>query len=172
MLKLPPADCIIVPVVYKRRRSTLKRGKTAPKKKSKEKTTQKLTKELDAVVSRFVRLQAADHEGIVQCFTCPQKTTIKKIQCGHYVSRFYKATRWDLRNLRPQCFWCNIWKRGDPVTFRERLVKELGEAVVTEMEAARSYSYKLDKVWLQSEIDRYSLLLKEKVSNGNEVSHT
>lgn len=100
----------------------------------KGKSIARLTKDLDAVFSRFIRLSRADKSGIVACYTCPFKTEYKKIHAGHYISRFYKATRWDERNVRPQCYMCNIWKKGNPVIFRSNLVKEYGEKALQEME--------------------------------------
>ena len=129
--------------------------------KKKEKTISALVKELDALVSRFVRLSAADQNGICTCYTCGHKVHYKNIHAGHYVSRFYKATRWDLRNVKPQCMMDNLWKRGDPVVFRENLVRDYGEAVVKELEASRHISRKMEREYLLSEIAHYTYLLSQ-----------
>ena len=99
-------------------------------KKRKEKTVSQLVKELDRLFSLFIRNKYPK-----QCYTCGYKAD--KLHCGHYISRFYKQTRWDERNCRPQCVMCNLWKRGDPVTFRAKLVDELGSSVVEQMEDSR-----------------------------------
>lgn len=112
-------------------------------------------KDLDAVFSRFVRLSNANADGMVECYTCPHVVHYKKIHAGHYVSRFYKATRWDEDNVRPQCMMDNLWKRGDPVVFRENLVKELGEARVKELEQSRHISMKLQREFLCEKIAYY-----------------
>lgn len=69
----------------------------------KPKTVSRLVKELDALFSRFIRLSFVDNEGNVKCYTCSYKAPLKKMQAGHFVSRFYKETRWNEDNVRPQC---------------------------------------------------------------------
>ena len=144
----------IVSLPSKKRRTSSKRPKTALKRKKKEKTISALTKELDTVVSRFVRLSRADPEGMVICYTCGHKAHYKKIHAGHYITRFFKATRWDLRNLRPQCFMCNIYRKGNAVIFRQNLVKEYGEEEIKEMEKSVDFLVRggLRREYLQEQI--------------------
>lgn len=164
MQELPPQTRIVsTPYKGPRRlskprspRKSMKRASAKKKKRSGPKTVLQLMKELDILVSLFVRLSNADKEGLVQCFTCRRFFHYKKIHNGHYVSRFYKQTRWDERNLRPQCPICNLWKRGDPVTFRELLVEEYGETIVRELEESRNVSNKLDRDYLVEQIALYT----------------
>ena len=100
----------------------------------KEKSITKLTKELDKWFSLYVRLSNAYKDGLVHCYTCTSVSHYKKIHAGHYISRYYKATRWDERNVRPQCFMCNIFRKGNAVIFRRNLVNEIGDVAVEEME--------------------------------------
>lgn len=148
-----------------RTRVSTQRGKVpSPKKKKKRsepKSVSKLMKELDAVFSQWVRLSHANKEGIVSCYTCGYQNHYKKMQNGHFISRFYKATRWDKRNCRVQCVMCNMWRNGDIATFRENLVKELGEEVVREIEISRNISQKLDRDLLMEKIGYYRQLLND-----------
>lgn len=84
-----------------------------------------------------------------QCFTCEKFFAAKKLQCGHYLSRFYKAARWDFDNARPQCMMCNMWKRGDLVVYRQNLIKDIGIERVEAVEAKRQISFKLTKEYLK-----------------------
>lgn len=84
----------------------------------------KLKETLDDEVSIYVRSKAANWKGEVSCYTCDRIFTIKTIQCGHYVSRVYTNTRWYLGNLRPQCYSCNIMKKGNVQEFGARLDRE------------------------------------------------
>ena len=84
-----------------------------------------------------------------RCFTCQNWFPIKKLHCGHYLSRYYKAARWDEDNCRPQCMMCNLWKRGDPITFRQNLIKEIGEERVLAVERKRNESTTLTKEYLE-----------------------
>lgn len=45
--------------------------------------------------------------------------------------------RYDAEWLRAQCYNCNINKSGNTVTFREKLVHDLGEEAVAEFEQRR-----------------------------------
>ena len=128
--------------------------------KGKEKSISKLMKELDRVFSLYVRTSNANSEGMVQCYTCAKFFHYKKIHAGHYLSRFYKSMRWDERQVKPQCMMDNLWKRGDPVVFRENLVAEYGEDVVRQIELGRHQIYKLDKEDLKKRITHYASLIK------------
>ena len=90
-------------------------------------------------------------EGLkVKCFTCGIWLPAKKAQNGHYLSRYYKAARWNYDNARPQCMMCNMWMRGDPIRFRQNLVAEIGEARVLAVEALRDAPIKLSREYLEN----------------------
>jgi hypothetical protein len=126
----------------------------------KEKSISKLTKELDTIFSKFIRLSHAKN-GLCACYTCGHESPIKKIHAGHYITRYYKATRWDERNVRPQCFMCNIYRKGNSVIFRQNLVRELGEDIVKEMESSANILIRggLDRDMLLGKITHYKKIV-------------
>jgi hypothetical protein len=145
------------------KRSAIKRASTKPKqavKKSKPKKRQKtqaqLKKELDRVFSIYIRAKY-----LKECYTC-RKVDVT-LQCGHFVTRQYLATRWDENNCRPQCVGCNMFGGGKPLDFEERLKKELGAEFVEEMKLSRHQSLKLSRVWYLEEIEKYKKLNAEMV---------
>lgn len=105
--------------------------------KPKKKGISVLMKEADRLFSILVRNRGADDDTNT-CFTCGKRFPIKSLHCGHYLSRYYKSARWDFDNARPQDLMCNLWKRGDPIVFRQNLVKEIGEERVLAVEAKRN----------------------------------
>ncbi len=105
------------------------------KKKAKKVTITALKKKADSLFSKHIRNKYADKNGIIQCYTCPFKGPINKMQCGHLVSRFYLATRYDERNCRPQCITCNVWRNGRVPEFAAKLQAELGNGIVEELYA-------------------------------------
>jgi len=119
----------------------------------------KLKKELDGVVSRYVR-QFWSKEGIVYCYTCNKPMEIKKAQCGHFVPRQYLATRWEFDNLRPQCMGCNVWGRGQLLDFEENVKAELGDERVEQLKVSRNQLMRPDKAFYEQEIARLTELLK------------
>ena len=109
------------------------RNTTTKPKKAKKPSITKQKKEADRVMSLAVRQSSADKDGMVKCYTCPYVGHWKKLQNGHLVSRFYLATRYDLRNCRPQCITCNIWRHGRTPEFAQHLKEELGDGIVEEL---------------------------------------
>ena len=148
---------LAAPKVPKPRTKAVKVAKQANKKKSK--TQAQLKKELDKVFSLYIRTTHSDDNGNNTCYTCNKPGTIKTMQCGHFVSRQYLATRWHLDNCRIQCAGCNLFGNGKPLDFEERHKKELGNDYVEEMKASRHQSLKLDRHWYTEQIEHYKKLL-------------
>lgn len=139
-----PSDSV-VEVSYRKDRKGLPKAAGKAKGKKKPVTISKLQKEADRVMSLYVRLSGADSEGICTCYTCGYRAHYKKMQNGHYISRFYKSRRYDLRNTAIQCAMCNMWKNGDIPTFRANLVRDLGAEVVSELETGYKDVTKLSR---------------------------
>jgi hypothetical protein len=102
-------------------------------KKKKPLSITKIKKKLDAVFSQYIRQKYADKNGNCKCYTCDYVNHWKKLQNGHFVSRYYLATRFDERNCRPQCFTCNMYRNGMTPDFSDRLEKELGKGITEEL---------------------------------------
>lgn len=113
----------------------------------KRKTLSALKKELDRVFSLYIRKKYP-----AECYTCGKKGTL---QCGHFVSRVYLATRFDENNCRPQCVGCNIFGGGKPLDFEERLKKDLGDQVVEDMKRSRHKVSILAPAWYEEKIRFY-----------------
>src|SRR5689334_25200382 len=79
--------------------------------KVKEPSVSLLIRELDDLVSIFVRLSAADENGTVMCVSCDARLYWKDADCAHFIGRSNMATRYYLPNLAPACKECN---RHDP----------------------------------------------------------
>lgn len=110
-------------------------------------------KEADALFSIKVRTEEADKDGICTCYTCGYRAPIKKMQNGHLVSRYYKATRWDRRNCRVQCITCNMWRNGMTPHFAAKLKQELGEGIVDELYEKARQPMKLTREFLTNLIE-------------------
>jgi 5-methylcytosine-specific restriction endonuclease McrA len=70
------------------------------------------------------------------CYTCPSKDLSGSSRhLGHFISSSICSTelRYDLKNLRIQCYSCNIHKSGNWLTYENRLKKENGENYVAEL---------------------------------------
>lgn len=127
-----------------------------PKLASKPLSISKLIKEADRLFSLKVRMRGAwlkDGEYWNRCYTSGYEAPVKKLHCGHYLSRYFKAARWHEDNARPQSIMANMWMKGDLVRYRQNLVKEIGEARVLAVEALRDATIKLTREYLTSLIE-------------------
>jgi hypothetical protein len=128
-----------------------------PKRRTLEEMTHgELEHLLDHEISFQVRAGAAHELGMpfVPCYTCGNQVHWKRLDAGHYIGRSNRGTRFDLRNIRPQCTKCNSFEEGQHWKFRQALVIELGEAEVKSLELAASLwgSAKHAKEWLIEQI--------------------
>ena len=98
-------------------------------KTSKRKSRSKLIRKLDTLFSDYIRVSNADKEGYCTCVTCGKKGYWKKdiIDAGHFISRSAMATRWDERNVKPQCRYCNRYRNGRQYEFSKYLGHNLAE---------------------------------------------
>lgn len=87
-----------------------------------------INKKLDIEHSKHIRLKNTDEYGIGYCYTCGERITYKNGECGHYpyVSRDNMEYRWDIDLHRIQCHTCNCDKQGNPESFRDNLINEMG----------------------------------------------
>ena len=99
------------------------------------------------------------------CFTCPSKNLSgSSRQLGHFISSSICSTelRYDLKNLRIQCFACNIHKSGNWLAYENRLIKEHGQTYVDELKARNETTkggmYREE--WYKEKIEEYQELLQ------------
>ncbi len=103
-----------------------KRGKRKGRRKDGPGGYGPLVAECDRVFSRVVRLSEAGPDGRVVCFTCGTRHPWNGLDCGHYVRRGHFSTRWDRRNVAPQCTTCNRTYGGVPATFAAKIDRRYG----------------------------------------------
>lgn len=87
------------------------------------------------------------------------------MHCGHFVSRAYLATRWQLENLAVQCPQCNIFKKGNYPAFAAWGVDKYGPDWPARMVSRSRQSVKLTRADLETLIQSY-LEKVEKMGSG------
>lgn len=115
-----------------------------------KKPKSKLIKELDILFSQFVRLSNSI-DGYCTCVTCNRVYEWKKIQAGHFISRQHYSVRWDERNVKPQCYGCNVMQQGRQYEFSKYLGQELSEELYLLSKQTRKFS----EIELQDLIEYY-----------------
>mgnify|MGYP001582548985 FL=1 len=103
------------------------------KKPPKKQTISKLKKEVWKIFSLYIRLKYSDWRGYVSCYTCGTIKFYKQIHAGHFISRQFSATIFDKNNVRPQCYACNIIKKGSAGRYAQNLINELGDQKFKEL---------------------------------------
>src|SRR5215212_2558359 len=87
-----------------------------------------LVAELDRLTSLIVRRRDR------RCVTCGER---RGLQCSHFYSRRYLATRFDLRNCNAMCAGCNRRHNEDPGPYLRFMLERYGAGVVAELEGLR-----------------------------------
>lgn len=119
-----------------------------------KKPKSKLVKELDVIFSQYIRLSNST-DGFCTCVTCGRVYEWKKIQAGHFMSRQHYSVRWDERNVKPQCYGCNVMQQGRQFEFS----KYLGEELSNELYLLSKETRKFTEVELEEMIQQYKKLI-------------
>lgn len=107
-----------------------------------------LISDLDALVSRYVRLSAKGKDGLINCYTCSFRGAYGEMDAGHYIGRSCMYLRFDFeRNIRPQCHICNRSKYGMAAAFGKKLDIELPNLTEVLLEESRIIHH-----WSRSEL--------------------
>lgn len=130
-------------------------------KAEKKETISSLVDELDRVFSEFIRLRNADKEGMVVCYTSGKKMHWRKAQCGHFISRRHKGTRFNEINCQVQSVKENVFNQGNAPEFGRRLVAEYGQEAVDQLFLLSGQIVKSDRMTLRWQIAHYGKIVEE-----------
>lgn len=115
----------------------------------------------DKFFSLWFRANEADEQGIVRCCTCGTYKRWKErdgsTQTGHWQSRGFAATRFDVRNVGVQCYKCNCKNEGLKSLHEAWLVKKFG---VDEVENVRRLAALPNKRLSDFELDEIARFYK------------
>ena len=130
---------------------------------------EKLINRLDRVFSEYIRLYYANKDGVCRCITCKRPFFWKQIDAGHFIQRDRKATRYDEKNVHPQCSSCNRFKSGEQYAHGKEIDILHGKGtaerlrVISQMRGA-----KLPRSWLEYHLKIYRQKVKKlKEEKGN-----
>lgn len=126
-----------------------------PKKKPKKRAPSipTLRAKLDKVFSEWVRRRTADESGTVQCVACGVLKHWKDMHAGHFVSRKSTATRYDPRNVNPECPGCNTFSQDHLIGYTLWMRKTYGDAVVNYLWSQKHVPVKMTRHDYQRLID-------------------
>lgn len=98
------------------------------------------------------------------CYTCKKSGLVgSSWQTGHFIPSAVggASLRYDLRNLRPQCYRCNIDLSGNGAIFYRLLAAEHGQQYVDELFQEKQKTVKADVTFYQNLIDEYTDILQK-----------
>ncbi len=137
-----------------------RRGAVKQKRKSAVRPPQRrrraLVKDLDTWFSRWVRLRDGG-----RCFTCGRVDDVRRMHCGHFISRRYLSTRWDPQNCHCQCCACNSFFGGQPSQYAINLDRTYGLDARIRLESVRRAPSQTNSYPFEEEIEQYKRLVKE-----------
>jgi len=96
-----------------------------------------------------------------RCYTCGSLLEEPyKAQTGHFLPSAACGAylRYDLRNLRVQCYYCNINLGGNGAEYYKRLVEEMGQDHVDQIFKDKQVSIKADADWYKEMIAKYQVI--------------
>lgn len=97
------------------------------------------------------------------CYTC-RRTPLEgsNWHVGHFLTSSVCSMplRYDLANLRPQCFACNIHKSGNWLAFESRLVEDEGQSYVDELKQKNKDTLggNYGRFWIEQKTEEYKSL--------------
>jgi 5-methylcytosine-specific restriction endonuclease McrA len=106
--------------------------------------------QLDILTSRIVR--GRDRK----CVTCG---TSRNLQCSHFYSRRYLATRFDLRNCHAMCVACNRRHNEDSSAYMEFMKERYGPAVIEELNELKKSFRKVTDEELRQMLGCYKTMI-------------
>jgi len=135
--------------------------KSTGKSKRVKTDVEKLETKLWTIFSKWVRLSNTNAFGFCRCYTCGVLRYWKKTDAGHYIKREHHATKFDERNVKPQCRQCNRFKGGQEGEFATRIVRELGAETLLELNRLKHSYFKFTEKWLSEKIEYYKKEVKK-----------
>lgn len=119
-------------------------------------------KKLDKVFSLYIRLRDAYPNGMFRCISCGQIKPFSQADAGHYFSRTHMNTRYDEDNVNSECRFCNRFKADHLISYRENLIKRIGEQRYDNLEWKSHQTKKWSDFELK-ELIKYYTILSEKI---------
>lgn len=118
-------------------------------------------KKLDQVFSHWTRLRYTDLNGEVGCISCGKRAHWKEMHAGHFITRAKYATRWNEKNVMPQCPRCNLYLQGAQWEFGHALNDKFGGNTTDELIRLSNQTLKMGEPEAQDLIKYYQQQIKD-----------
>jgi hypothetical protein len=122
----------------------------------------------DTWFSKYVRLRDANHNELCKCVTCNTIKHWKEMDCGHFQSRRFSATRYHEQNAHAQCQSCNKYNAGEQYRHGIEIDLLYGEGTADYLEQLSRSMIKLNKVEVM-ELAQYYKQEAEKIAKEKAI---
>lgn len=89
-------------------------------------TTKGLKNKAWRLFSQYIRRKYSNKEGFAKCFTCGTVKPWKELQCGHGIGGRGNYVLFLEEVCRPQCYGCNVGRKGAYEVFIPKLIDWYG----------------------------------------------
>lgn len=129
--------------------------KRTPLKRKSKSDNRKLQDELWQHCRRIMIERYKLKDGTWRCFTCDKPIDGSNKQLGHFIPNSVGGAllRYNLHNLRLQCYYCNINLGGNGAIFYKKLLEEAGQDYIDRLFQLKGQTIKA--------IDHYKDLLEQ-----------
>jgi len=90
----------------------------------------------DRYFSLYIRLRDCDENRLAKCCTCGKVVDVKYADCGHWIKRQHRNTRFDEMNGHTQCKRCNAFEQGRDADYERFMIEKYGRDQVHLLKAA------------------------------------
>lgn len=125
-------------------------------------------KTCDEWFSRYIRIRDANHNELCKCITCNTIKHWKEMDCGHFQSRRFSATRWHEQNAHAQCQNCNKYQAGEQYRHGLEINALYGEGTAEHLEQLARSIHKYNKVQIM-ELAQYFKQEAEELANQKAI---
>lgn len=143
------------------RHKPLGRYKTAkPRKALRKKSKEPISKIQRRIWELCKQIIRKKHGNI--CYTCDATGLVgSNWHTSHFIPKAACGAllKYDLRNLRPSCYHCNINLGGNGAEFYRRLVRDVGQEEVDKIYQDKNKLVKADYKFYEDILNRYTVLL-------------
>lgn len=100
------------------------------------------------------------------CWSCGRNNLLgMNFQAGHYQKAELCNLKWryNTMNIHSQCAGCNLWKRGNTIEYRKKMINVYGEKEVKHLEDHYKDALPMNfnsRAWLEKEIEYYKHVVK------------
>lgn len=122
----------------------------------------------DKWFSLYIRARDVNDNGVVLCVTCGKPMHWKiSAECGHFISRIKKLTRYNPQNAHPQCTRCNhkLYGGGEQFRHGQYIDKRYGAGTSVGLLLISRLQCKLSRVWYINESEKWREKFNELKNN-------